>query len=110
MLVTGCSFVLTKGPPRPAANAPVEKTKPDCTDEMTWPAVDIGIAGISALAILVEGVGAHKAAAGAQALLGLAAAAGGYVGYQRVKKCRAARADWALGEMKGDHKPPGDAP
>jgi hypothetical protein len=105
--VTGCSFVLTKGPPKPAKSAIADDkppTKPSCTDEMTWPVIDVAIAGVSAIAILVEGVGTHKAAAATQALLGVAAGAGAYVGYTRVKNCRAARAAWDVAEMKGEHR------
>lgn len=109
--LTGCSFLLTSSPPE--RTTPPSPVPPDCTTQMTWPTIDAIISALSVLTVVGVATGNSSstregqegsAIASSIVLAGLAGA-GAYVGYGRVKSCRAATNEFAASFYRNGGQP-----
>ena len=99
VLLTGCSFVLTKGPD----TGEPPRAYPSCTTSMTWPVVDGILSAVFLTSMITaitqddqmsnldEGEANKASKITSAALLTGVAAVSAYVGYRRVSRCRSAQ-------------------
>lgn len=99
--LTGCSLFLTRGPQKdtPSGPATAMTPAPDCTNSMTWPAVDGVIAGVLTIAMIsaisqdnnqqtADDPDSDAIASGF--IIAGAAGISALIGHSRVSKCRRA--------------------
>ena len=93
ILTSGCSIVLTQGPPKPGeSDYDVTGAYPDgvpCTSSRRWPLVDLGLL-LWVLAVTVNYDNRDDQIDGS--LTAAAAAVSAWIGYRRTNACRDAQA------------------
>ena len=104
LCASGCSFLFVEGPPPGHEQMRVVS----CTDSKTLPLLDAIWAGVNALELISdatdEGPGVLAGSAAGAVIWGIAASKG----YEKVRKCRAAKELWArrtLGQGTGEVGP-----